>query len=73
MTFAPGLHHLTFRYLVLQPKRARLVASGVRLLSGAQRLTDGGNVAAGAEDLLLQSCSVFENVAKALSVAGSPL
>ena len=54
-----------------QPKHAKLVASGAHLIGAAKRFMAGGHLAPDAEDLLLQSCSVFDDVAKALTTAAA--
>ena len=54
------------------PKHAKLMASGAHLIGAAKRFMAGGHLAPDAEDLLLQSCSVFDNVAKALTATAAP-
>jgi hypothetical protein len=52
-----------------QPNQAKLAASAAHLIGAAQRFMAGGHLAPGAEVLLLQSCTVFDDVAKALITA----
>ena len=48
-----------------------MVASGAHLMTAAQRFMAGGLAKSGAEDLLLQSCSVFADLSKATPAAPS--
>ena len=48
------------------------MASGAHLMGSVHRLVPGGRLAPGAENLVLQTCAVFDDVTAALKAMATP-